>query len=396
MKKIKVLMCGHTGSRNRGCEAIIRSTHAILEKCGIDSEAMTFDLAGDRNVGLDQTVALTPYPQKTLWDRGLSFAAAKLLNNHVMGSGFYHKKVLAPQKETERIVFNVGGDTYCYTTPWISIAMNRIAQKNGYPTVFWGCSVDERIHTDKVLQADINRYDYIVARESYSYNILKQHYHNPEHLYLACDPAFHLEVKETQLPDGFIPGQTVGINISPIMVNMDDIENSPVFQNCVHLIRHICQTSSLNVCLIPHVYRVSPADRDYMVLKKLHEVFCDDPRVSIVDKELSASELKYIISQCRFFIGSRTHSIIAAYSTEVPALALSYSVKARGLAQDVMGSETNYSVPWREITEKEQLTQLYEQQLVKNETEIRQRLHDLMPEYKQTVLRVAEEIGNAY
>ena len=56
-------------------------------------------------------------------------------------------------------------------------------------------------------------------------------------------------------------------------------------------------------------------------------------------------EIKGIISKCRFFIGARTHSTIAAYSTCVPTLAVGYSIKARGIARDIFGTEDNYVVP---------------------------------------------------
>ncbi len=53
----------------------------------------------------------------------------------------------------------------------------------------------------------------------------------------------------------------------------------------------------------------------------------------------NAKELKGYISRCRAFVGARTHSTIAAYSTGVPTLAIGYSVKARGIAKDLFGTE---------------------------------------------------------
>ena len=50
-------------------------------------------------------------------------------------------------------------------------------------------------------------------------------------------------------------------------------------------------------------------------------------------------ELKGIISKCRFFVGARTHSTIAAYSMGIPTLVVGYSVKARGIARDLLGGE---------------------------------------------------------
>ena len=44
----KIYLCGHTGSMNRGCEAIIRSTTKILDECGANNvSAYTFNFSDD-------------------------------------------------------------------------------------------------------------------------------------------------------------------------------------------------------------------------------------------------------------------------------------------------------------------------------------------------------------
>lgn len=50
------------------------------------------------------------------------------------------------------------------------------------------------------------------------------------------------------------------------------------------------------------------------------------------------------------FIGVRIYVTIAAYSTEVPTLVLGYSVKSRGIAKDIFGSEENYVIPVQDIS----------------------------------------------
>ena len=47
--------------------------------------------------------------------------------------------------------------------------------------------------------------------------------------------------------------------------------------------------------------------------------------------------MKYAISKCRYFIGARTHSTIAALSSEIPTLSIGYSIKARGINEDIFG-----------------------------------------------------------
>jgi polysaccharide pyruvyl transferase WcaK-like protein len=76
-------------------------------------------------------------------------------------------------------------------------------------------------------------------------------------------------------------------------------------------------------------------DNDYELLSNL---VIDSKRICLLSDKHSASEYKYAISQCAFFICTRTHASIAAYSTNVPTLVLGYSNKAIGIARD-MGLE---------------------------------------------------------
>ena len=61
-----------------------------------------------------------------------------------------------------------------------------------------------------------------------------------------------------------------------------------------------------------------------------------------------------IISKCRFFVVARTHATIAAYSTGVPTIVISYSVKSRGIARDLFGDEKGYAVSWKSLINKDE------------------------------------------
>ncbi len=52
----------------------------------------------------------------------------------------------------------------------------------------------------------------------------------------------------------------------------------------------------------------------------------------------------------------RTHATIAAYSTGVPTLVVGYSVKARGIARDLFGTEDGYVLPVQQLKESDELT----------------------------------------
>ena len=389
---MKVLLCGHTGSVNRGCEAIIRSTAKILNKSGVEYSCLTFDEQADKKVGLDLSVPLIPYPKKGLAVKSVSMLHKKIANDYIWGNRYTYKKVL--DKIQPDMILNVGGDTYCYGVPWISVALNIEAERRNIPTVFWGCSVEKSVFGNEIMRQDINRYSYINSRESLSTEILKGVFKNTDSILQSCDPAFQLPINEIELPEGFIDKNTVGINLSPVTVSADRVESSIVYRNVCNLIDYICSNTDMNVCLIPHVYTVNPQSGDFYILKKLFEKYKTTQRVSLVDKELSCTQLKYIISRCRFFIGARTHSMIAAYSTCVPAIGLSYSIKSRGLAGDIMGQEDGYAIGCNSFKGENELKDAFCRYLYDKEEDIKKRYSEFMPDYKKSIFNVAESIFN--
>ena len=123
--------------------------------------------------------------------------------------------------------------------------------------------------------------------------------------------------------------------MSPLVIGK---EKKPgiVYENFANMIYWILEHTDCSVALIPHVVWKDNDDRT--ALKQIHEKFKDTNRVLMID-DCNCMQLKGHISRCRFFIGARTHATIAAYSTCVPTLALGYSIKARGIATDIFGTE---------------------------------------------------------
>ena len=100
-------------------------------------------------------------------------------------------------------------------------------------------------------------------------------------------------------------------------------------------------------------------------------------------------ELKGYIARCRMFIGARTHATIAAYSSCVPTLVLGYSVKSKGIARDIFGTEENYVIPVQGMTNPNALAQGFAW-LYKNESPIRTHLGTVMPGYIQKACNAAD------
>ena len=94
---------------------------------------------------------------------------------------------------------------------------------------------------------DLKGFDLITVREPLSYEVLKNYGISAVQV---ADPAFLLNKKELSLPKGFVEGNTVGINISPLI---NDYENgdSIAFNNYVKLIEYILSETDMSICLIP-------------------------------------------------------------------------------------------------------------------------------------------------
>ena len=120
---------------------------------------------------------------------------------------------------------------------------------------------------------------------------------------------------------------------------------------------------------------------DRTVLNRLYEEFGRHERLIPVEDH-SAPELKYIISKCRLFVGARTHATIAAYSSCVPTLVVGYSVKARGIARDLFGTEAGYVLPVQSLREPMELTNTF-RELLKREDADRAHLKAFLPAYRK-------------
>jgi polysaccharide pyruvyl transferase WcaK-like protein len=255
-------------------------------------------------------------------------------------------------------------------------------RKTGAKTVLWGCSIDEESITPEV-RTDLEKFDLITARETISYDTLKKV--NPNTV-LVADPAFVLDKIQLPLPEGFAENNTVGINISPLIMNYGD--GHMILTNYEQLVEYILNETDMHICLIPHV--VWEGNNDLIPIEHLYEKYAGSGRICKLG-DCNCMELKGFISRCRYFVGARTHATIAAYSTCVPTLVVGYSVKSRGIATDLFGTDENYVVPVQSLQEAGKLTEMF-MWFRKNESEIRTSLQKIMPEYQNRARAAAASL----
>ncbi len=386
----RLFLCGHTGSDNHGCEAIVRSTEKIYSSCGYKAKPClaTFAEQQDRRLGIEEICDLLPYSQYSSKAQRLFFGLLRKITSDPMQGQRLIQKKLWDSIEKGDLSLVIGGDTYCYGNPTVFMAHNKKMQIKGIPTVLWCCSVEKRKLNGEVLK-DILSYDLIVARETISLQNLLDAGVPKEKTELCCDPAFLLSEKATDLPENFKEGNTIGLNLSSIVLN-DEVRAAAEY-----FIERIISDTDMNICLIPHVYSVNPETGDLALLRNIYEKYSETGRVGIVSADLTCEKLKYIIGKTRFFIGARTHSTIAAYSKEVPTLVLGYSVKSRGIARDLFGTEKGNVIPYTRIKNKEDLLSAF-YSLMEREQMLREHYKKVLPEYIVSVKNTAENICKRY
>lgn len=374
----KVVLYAHAGSGNHGCEALANTlcnlidkpvvlvTNSVSEDESYSLKALQesgkLEIVPERNIRTNKLVHILYYGYRKLFEDKESFLRYRFRNVLKENSCQWN--------------LSIGGDNYCYDSMVNDMILsNSMFCHNGGKTALVGCSIEPELLQRGDVRKDMERYSAIFARESITYEALK----NAEiqtKLFLVPDSAFTLSKKELPLPLGFQPGNTVGINISPMIIDSEK-EVGITLKNYKKLVQYILDKTDMSVALIPHV--VWERNDDRKAIAKLYEGFECNERIVVIGDH-SCEELKGFISRCRFFIGARTHATIAAYSTQVPTLVVGYSVKAKGIARDLFGTYKNYVLPVQDLKEEGELIQAF-QWLQDQENEIHALYQKKMPEY---------------
>lgn len=136
----------------------------------------------------------------------------------------------------------------------------------------------------------------------------------------------------------------VGLNISGLLL-AGGYTHDNMFGLCTDyrkligsIVDDLIQKKEATVLLVPHVFGTEPGSESDVLA--CEEIFAElsgqyDGRLGIVRGELDQCEIKYVIGQCDFFVGSRMHACIAALSQEIPAVTIAYSGKFFGVLDTI-------------------------------------------------------------
>lgn len=295
------LLYAHGGSYNHGSEASVKCDIKLLRK-----------ISPNCRITLS-----SHFPEQ---DVQFNIDADEIIGRNL--NGRTNEEIYAETIDRitpETICLSIGGDCYCYPNWQRYAAIHNAAIRKGAKSILWSCSAEPSMIDAEMLEV-FKTHTLICARESITFNALKER--GLTNVIQTADIAFTLKAQKTSIPSG----KYVTLNLSPLVLR----KNPGALAAYQRLVDEILGKTEYSIALVPHV-EVS-VDNDLDALSQLHG---DESRLFRAPAGLCAAEYKYIISKSEACAAARTHATIAAWSSLVPTIAVGYSAKARGIANDL-------------------------------------------------------------
>jgi colanic acid/amylovoran biosynthesis protein len=399
------LLVGHAGVFNRGCEAILDSTFHLLDESFHNPTftVVSFDWANDRHHSeqWNNVRFRNVTPERWRSPRWYLRAARRLLR---LPAGDWRSMHSHLRKEFRKAdaVLSVGGDNYTtdYSAfPGYYLDVLKYAREQGSRDVIWGATVgpfDDPDVRNKVIEV-LKDTSLITARDPLTVEYLAS-LRITHNVRAVADPAFLLEPLPSPAAQSYRVGENrkwLGLSVSPMIWRyVTDEGHRDRSEVLVRFIDWVVEACGMSVALIPHVVdtrpTASPNNNDHRFLSQILERTRRKEPLVLADLSLRVREIKYIISRCHFFIGSRTHSTISALSSGVPTISLSYSMKSRGINRQVLGNE-DFVLPVNDLS-FEKLQDAF-QRLLAGEEQIRATLQQKIPEVKRMARKNAQYLA---
>jgi len=251
----------------------------------------------------------------------------------------------------------------------------------------------------------LRRSSIIMARDRKSQRLAQELVDHQKEVLLCPDVAFSLEaVKPDHIElhpslNGLkVPLKLIGLNVNGLLFNggytRDNMFGLKLNYRSLlpSLVKVLLEEHPGELWLIPHTYGPpNSVESDPEACRKLRLALPEDlgKRVRMVTGEYDCHEIKWLIGQCDFFIGSRMHACIAALSQGVPCAGIAYSQKFEGVFDSVgMG---DWVVDGHKTTTEQSVDRILD--LYRRREEIR---HELKTKVKEAKTRLYKTFDNLF
>lgn len=348
-KRIKVLLCGGAFRGNMGAPAMYDSIVDELKAqiSNIELSVLSKYPEDDREECIQRGYRMIGFPTIIQLIKGSAFflfgSLLKFL--HLPYRELAHHEALKAYFEND-IIIDASGISFTddrspsnilINTLWFlpgivsGIPMVKMSQSMGpYRKWFVKCAA-------KLVLENI---DLIVCRGELSYKLTKDFlpdgriYNLPDTAF-CLKPASYEEIRSIQDQYGLSDIQY--ISVGPSFVMRDYFADGVYSDYLSRMINTIAELSDYNYAFlfVPHSWQhtaragVDSVNDDLAVCREIASKLNNEVKYQIIDHELSARQLKGIISDSYMAIGSRYHFLIASLSSGVPCMALGWSHKYR-------------------------------------------------------------------
>jgi colanic acid/amylovoran biosynthesis protein len=197
-----------------------------------------------------------------------------------------------------------------------------------------------------IARALLRRSSHVIARDRQSREVAQNLVGPDRTVTLSVDVAFSLPARPPAefLREPVAGRGRVGVNLNGLVYaggytrqNMFGLRLD--YRSFVNeLLVYLTGPLDADVLLIPHTY-APPGDveSDNGLNQSVRDALPEAVRrrVDLVAGEYDQHELKGIIGECDFFVGTRMHACIGALSQEVPCVGVAYSMKFYGVFESV-------------------------------------------------------------
>lgn len=262
------------------------------------------------------------------------YRISKKLALSFQDKGIFHELALAD-------VILAGHDGMLgYMQFWIVLSA-RIMKK---PIILYGGGNDgigrKKYRIRKCIEYMVHKANLCTVRDSGTFDFLIANGVNKNMVHLFPDPAVLLKPSDAKIVKVILSKENIPANVPYYGVIparggivfeksfSDETNKENKHKKRVELwteiIIHILNTTDAHIIFIPHCIGPTFKNDDRRMMNDVYNNINErKDRLTVINNEYSAEELKGLIRECDYILGERTHGLIGAVSVATPCMALS-------------------------------------------------------------------------